>query len=38
MTIADLASNEEADLALREAQARSGFQGLISVALLGIAS
>ena len=36
MTTADLASNEEADLALREAKACSGLQCLIGVALLGI--
>jgi hypothetical protein len=35
MTPADIANNEEADLALREAKARSRLQGLLGVALLG---
>jgi hypothetical protein len=35
MTPADIANNEEADLALWEAEARSGLQGLLGAALLG---
>jgi hypothetical protein len=35
MTTADIANNEEADLALREAEACSGLQGLLGAALLG---
>jgi hypothetical protein len=35
MTPVDIANNEEADLALREAEARSGLQGLLGAALLG---
>ena len=34
MTLANIANNEEAGLALREAEARSGLQGLLGAALL----
>ena len=34
MTPTDIANNEEADLALREAEAHSRFQGLLGAALL----
>jgi hypothetical protein len=35
MTPADIANNEEADLALQEAEARSRLQGLLGATLLG---